>query len=76
MARIRSVKPEFFKHLELQELENSYPGQYIMMVYEALWTQCDKNGVFYYKAREIKNEILPYMICKKHWIFLKEKDTS
>lgn len=61
MSRIRSVKPEFFKDGDLQDLEIAYPGQYIMMVYEGLWTQSDKNGVFYYKARELKNEILPYI---------------
>ncbi|MDR0290426.1 MAG: hypothetical protein LBI06_05770 [Treponema sp.] len=61
MARIRSIKPEFFKHLELQELEAKNPGQNIMLVYAGLWTQCDKNGVFLYNAKVLKNEILPYM---------------
>ena len=61
MARIRSVKPDFFKHLELNELENSYPGQYIMLVYEGLWTQCDKNGVFFCNAKVLKTDILPYI---------------
>jgi len=61
MARIRSIKPEFFKHLELQELENEYRGQYVMFVYAGLWTQCDKNGVFFYNSKVIKNEILPYI---------------
>jgi hypothetical protein len=62
MARIRSIKPEFFKHGDLQDLEIANPGQYVMLVYAGLWTQCDKNGVFYYKARELKNEILPYIV--------------
>ena len=61
MARIRSIKPEFFKHLELQELENEYRGQYVMFVYAGLWTQCDKNGVFFCNAKVLKNEILPYV---------------
>jgi len=61
MARIRSVKPEFFKHEELQDLEIEHPGQYVMLVYAGLWTQCDKNGVFRYKTRVVKNEILPYI---------------
>jgi len=61
MARIRSIKPEFFKHLELQELENEYRGQYVMFIYAGLWTQCDKNGVFFYNAKVLKNEILPYI---------------
>ena len=61
MARIRSIKPEFFKHYELQELEISNPGHYIMLVYAGIWTQCDKNGVFFYNAKVLKNEILPYI---------------
>jgi len=61
MARIRSVKPEFFKHGELQDLENANKGQFIMLVYVGLWTQCDKQGVFFYEARALHNEILPYI---------------
>jgi hypothetical protein len=61
MARIRSVKPEFFKHGELQDLENANKGQFIMLVYAGLWTQCDKQGVFFYEARALHNEILPYI---------------
>jgi hypothetical protein len=61
MARIRTIKPELFKHLELQELENSHAGQYIMLVFIGLWTQCDKNGVFIYNAKVLKNEILPFI---------------
>jgi len=61
MARIRSIKPEFFKHLELQELESEHRGLYTMFVYSGLWTQCDKNGVFYCNAKVLKNEILPYL---------------
>jgi len=61
MARIRAIKPEFFKHGELQDLENAHKGKYIMLVYAGLWTQCDKQGVFYYEARALKNEVLPYI---------------
>jgi hypothetical protein len=61
MARIRSIKPEFFKHGDLQDLEIANPGQYVMLVYAGLWTLCDKNGVFLCNARDIKNEILPYI---------------
>ncbi|MCL2793578.1 MAG: hypothetical protein FWD87_10880 [Spirochaetaceae bacterium] len=80
MARIRTIKPEFFKHEDLQDLETAHPGQYIMLVYAGLWTQCDKNGVFLCKARVLKNEILPYLnfdmqktldILEKHGYFIK-----
>jgi len=82
MARIRSIKPEFFKHLELNELENANKGQYVMMVYAGLWTQCDKNGVFYCNDKVLKNEILPYVdfdikitlsILEKERYFIKYK---
>jgi len=82
MARIRSIKPEFFKHGELQDLETNNPGQYIMLVYAGLWTQCDKNGIFYYKTRDIKNAILPYInfdmqitldVLEKEGYFIKYK---
>ena len=85
MARIRSVKPEFFKHLELNELENEYRGQYVMMVYAGLWTQCDKNGVFFCNGKVLKNEILPYVdfdiektlsILEERQYFLKYKSNG
>jgi len=82
MARIRTIKPEFFKHGDLQDLEVAHPGQYIMLVYAGLWTQCDRNAVFFCKARDIKNAILPYInfdmqktldILEKHGYFIKYK---
>ncbi len=64
MARIRSIKPEFFKHLELQELECSHPGQNIMSVYAGLWTQCDKNGYFVKYHKENKAYRYIQNFCK------------
>jgi hypothetical protein len=61
MGRIRAIKPEFFKHEELQDLEINNPGQHIMLTYAGLWTLCDKNGVFLCKARIVKNEVLPFL---------------
>jgi hypothetical protein len=54
MARIRSVKPEFFRHEQLQDLEFNHPGMYPMFVFEGLWNICDRQGVFLYKPRQIK----------------------
>ena len=61
MARIRTIKPEFFRHEELQELEIEMPGQYPMMVFSALWGHCDKNGVFEWKPRQLQLDIIPFV---------------
>ena len=61
MARIRTVKPEFFRHEELQDLEAANVGKYPMMVFAGLWGHCDKNGVFAYKPRSLKLDILPFL---------------
>jgi hypothetical protein len=61
MARIRTFKPEFFRHEKLQDLELENPGKYPMFVFEGLWSLCDKNGVFLFKPRQIKLDILPFL---------------
>lgn len=61
MARIRTIKPDFFRHEELQDLELKHPGSYVMLLFAGLWTQCDKNGVFEYKPRQLKLDILPFI---------------
>ncbi len=61
MARIRTIKPEFFRHEVLQDLETTHPQSYVMLLFAGLWTQCDKNGVFEYKPRQLKLDILPFI---------------
>ena len=61
MARIRTIKPEFFRHEGLQDLEIANPGMYSMMVFEALWGHCDNKGVFEWKPRQLKLDILPFL---------------
>jgi hypothetical protein len=61
MARIRTVKPEFFIHEGLQDLEAEHPGFYPMFVYQGLWLQCDSNGVFPWRPRQLKLYILPFL---------------
>jgi hypothetical protein len=56
MARIRTVKPEFFRHEKLQEL-----GPLSMLIFSGLWTQCDKAGRFAWKPRQLKLDILPFI---------------
>ena len=62
MSRIRTVKPEFFRHEQLQDLEAAHPGKYPMFVFEGLWCQCDKQGVFEYRPRQLKLDILPFLL--------------
>lgn len=61
MARIRTVKPEFFRHELLQELEEKHGKLKPMLVFAGLWTLCDKNGNFEWKPRLIKLDILPFI---------------
>jgi hypothetical protein len=61
MSRIRSVKPDFFRHEGLQDLEKENPGKYPMFVFEGLWTKCDRQGIFEWRPRLIKLDILPFL---------------
>ena len=61
MARIRTIKPSFFRHEELQDLEAANPGLYCMLVFVGLWTQCDNQGVFSCQPRQLKLDILPFL---------------
>jgi hypothetical protein len=56
MARIRTIKPEFFRHEGLQDL-----GAESMLVFAGLWTQCDSRGRFRWRPRQLKLDILPFM---------------
>lgn len=61
MARIRSVKPDFFRHETLQDLEIANPGSYPMMVFAGLWGHCDSKGRFEWRPRQLKLDILPFL---------------
>ena len=61
MSRIRSIKPEFFRHEGLQNLEAEHPGFFCMLVFEGLWVICDKAGRFEWKPRTIKLDVLPFL---------------
>lgn len=67
MARIRTIKPSFFRHEQLQDLEIANPQQYVMLTFCGVWTLCDSKGRFEYKPRHIKLDILPFIefdMCK------------
>jgi hypothetical protein len=59
MSRIRTIKPEFFKHEELfdAEIETGLP---LRLSFAGLWTQCDREGRFVWRPRQLKADILPY----------------
>ena len=56
MARIRNIKPEFFRHEILQEL-----GPIPMLFFAGLWCQCDKAGNFPWRPAQLKLDILPFI---------------
>lgn len=59
MARIRTIKPEFFRNLKLfkAEQETKLP---LRISYAGLWTACDREGRFKWHPEELKLDCLPY----------------
>ena len=55
MARIRTIKPSFFKNEELAELPMS-----ARMLFIGLWTLSDKDGRLEDRPKRIKVELFPY----------------
>jgi hypothetical protein len=59
MGRIRTIKPEFFLHEGLFDLEEE-SGLPIRLAFAGLWTQCDREGRFKWRPRRLGAAILPY----------------
>lgn len=59
MARIRTVKPELFRHEILYEAERHY-GLPLRLAFIGLFTVSDREGRFKWRPRELKIEILPH----------------
>jgi hypothetical protein len=55
MARIRTVKPEFFKNDELAELPFEY-----RILFQGLWCLSDRRGRLEDRPKRIKAEVFPY----------------
>jgi hypothetical protein len=55
MARIRSIKPEFFHHEELAELSLAH-----QLLFIGLWTLADREGRLEDRPKRIKAAIFPY----------------
>lgn len=60
MARIRSVKPEFFKDQDLAEELPGRDGRDARQLYIGLWGLADEHARLRGDARYIKGEIFPY----------------
>jgi len=59
MARIRTVKPEFFRHEALFEAEQE-SGLPLRLAFAGLWSACDREGRFKWQPRALKLDCLPY----------------
>lgn len=57
--RIRTIKPEFYTHEELYDLEQS-TGLPIRVAYTGLWCAADREGRFKWEPRRLKLAILPF----------------
>lgn len=55
MARIRTIKPQFFLNEQLAEL-----SALTRLLYIGLWTQADREGKLIDRPKRIKAEIFPY----------------
>ena len=59
MARIRTIKPELFKHEDLFDAEMQ-TGLPLRVAFPGLFTQCDREGRFAWRPRQLKADVLPY----------------
>lgn len=59
MARIRTIKPGFFRHVSLYdgERETGFP---LRIAFAGLWTCADREGRFKWEPRELKLDCLPH----------------
>jgi len=57
--RIRTIKPEFFHHEGLFELEKE-TNLPIRIAFAGLWCVCDREGRFKWEPRRIGVQVLPY----------------
>lgn len=59
MARIRTVKPDFFRHETLFECEQK-SALPVRLAFAGLWTAADREGRFVWSPRALKLDCLPY----------------
>lgn len=58
-VRIRTVKPEFFLHVGLFELESEVKLP-VRVAFIGLWCAADREGRFHWQPRKLKAQIMPY----------------
>lgn len=59
MPKIRTVKPELFKHEELYDAEYDYRLP-LRIAFVGLITCCDREGRFRWQPRRLKSDVLPF----------------
>lgn len=59
MARIRTIKPDFFRHEGLYEAEK-VTGLPLRVAFAGLWTAADREGRFKWLPRTLKLDALPH----------------
>lgn len=59
MARIRTIKPGFFRHEALFDAERG-TGLPLRLAFAGLWTAADREGRFKWRPRELKLDCLPH----------------
>jgi hypothetical protein len=59
VARIRTIKPGFFRHADLYEAEKA-SGLPLRIAFAGLWTAADREGRFKWRPRELKLDCLPH----------------
>lgn len=57
--RIRTIKPEFFNHEAIFELEKSTKLP-LRLAYIGLWCAADREGRFKWEPRRLGVQIMPY----------------
>jgi hypothetical protein len=60
--RIRTIKPEFFMHDGLHDLEKE-SALPVRIAFVGLWCAADREGRFRWEPRRLKAQILPYDEC-------------
>lgn len=59
MSKIRTIKPELYKHEGLFDAEQQ-SGLPLRFAFTGLFTCCDREGRFKWQPRSLKSDIMPY----------------
>jgi len=61
VARIRAIKPVFYRHKKLQQLETEHMALRPMLTFAGLWSVADREGRFEWDPETLKLDILPFV---------------